>query len=131
MTSEPLILKWYEGPQEDRTGWFLRSVHPSGEFFGEITNTSRRSQWTITGAIAETDLQLLQDIIRDLRQRAVKPDHLDVKAGWVGLLAVGKVSKPEIVLRYYEGDEEFSEAARLFLKVIGILRPYVQSAEPG
>jgi hypothetical protein len=126
MTSEPLILKWYEGPPERRTGWFLRSVQPSGEFFGEVTSTARRAQRTITGTIAAADLQRLLDTIRDIRQKTAKADHLGVQAGWVGLLAAGKVARPEIILRYYEGDEQCSEAARLFLKVVDLLRPYIK-----
>ncbi len=126
MNTEPLIVKWNEGPQNDRITWFLRSVSTSGDFFGEITHFSNRLQRTLSGKILESDFQRLSSLVQEIRRYYLETDGETPKAGWHGLLAVGTLANPKILLHYYPG-EETSEPGRSFLKIIGILRPYVES----
>ena len=127
MTSElPFIVKWSEEVGQDRVNWFVRSVAPS-KFFGEVTVFSARLQTTIEGAFSDVDWETMRRLVIDIRRHVSDCATATNRDDWRGLLALGSLAKPEIILNYYKGSETSDEAARLFLDLVSILRRYVQS----
>jgi len=118
------IVKWFQGPHEDRVGWLLKCSRPSGKFFGEITDFSGRSQRTISGIMSEADFRNVCNLVDQIREQTPQPNPPLDKVGWSGLLALGTIARQEVVMRYYTINENKSTADDLFVEMINLLCKY-------
>ena len=75
----------------------------------------------------DSDLTTVQQLIQDIRQLGSQA-ATDSKGDGYAFLALGTRAKPEILYRYSKGSEVTSDRARLFLKIVDILRKYVESS---
>lgn len=124
MSDRPFCLRWVEGPLEAPIGWCLHRVNPSGTFFGEFTNHAGRFQRSGTGTIPQDEMQQLHGLVEDIKPfKSFAADRPNV----LGVLGIGPWSSSDIVFRFY-GEDEQTAGGRLFLKLVEILRPHLESA---
>jgi hypothetical protein len=126
-TDFPFLVQWSEGPADKRLTWWLkRSVKPNS-YYGEVTDWARRLQIGLEGPFVESDLTTVQQLIQDMRQLGSQT-ATDSNGDGYALLALGTRAKPDILFRYCKGSEATNDTARLFLRIIEILRKYVESS---
>jgi hypothetical protein len=120
----PFIVQWSEGAGDKCLNWWVKSVEPN-RFFGEITDCSRSLQINLEGLFLDGDLAEVEQLIQDIRRLCDQTPT--TSNGSYSLLALGTRTKPEIVFRYSKGSETTDESAALFLRIVDILRKYVES----
>ena len=137
---ERYVVKWYHGGEDGSEGstnereyaWYLLGVMEDGTFYGEIARHygdrmagvrgMAGKQITTTGKLSPGDAGRFCAIARQvISEGDERPGEL-----WTGLLAEGPPGSPSAIVRYVAGDEKTSSAAAAFLKLIAILRPYMQ-----
>ena len=69
---------------------------------------------------------MLFGMVDEIRHTQPQSSSAEVMEGWIGLLAYGSVGQAEVLLRYYEGDDNKSPLSQLFLLIINIIRKYVE-----
>jgi hypothetical protein len=124
MTSElPFIVQWSEGSGDNRVSWWIKNIQPD-RYFGEFTSYSPRAQANLEGVFSQADLDTLQRLIQEMRR--LRSDATDSKGDGYALLAMGTRSKPDILYRYASGAQTTEDKAQLFLKIVELLRKYVE-----
>jgi hypothetical protein len=117
----PFIVQWSDGPVDKRLTWWLKGVLPN-RYVGEITDWAAKQQIGLEGFFAAEDIATVRQLIQDIQSRPAAPGKTDGYA----LLALGTRSKPDILFRYSAGSEAVDETAQLFLRIVEILRRYVE-----
>lgn len=125
---ETIIVIWHEVTHAGRARWYLRGVDRDGAFYGEI-------QWealhtNVEGLLNDDDNQRLHAIVDRIRAESAEGGVDGNPEAWRGLLAAGPKAAPSLVLRYRQGDEDSSNAAKGFLQVVELLRNYLPVALP-
>jgi hypothetical protein len=125
METEPLCVIWKELVFDAKHVWYLRSLRPNGKLFGEVTDHTARNQWTVETEISSNSCRRIFDIAETISQLCSIANQDQVREGWIGVLARGLPSKPEILMRLYPESDEQTKSEILFLELIEILRPYL------
>jgi hypothetical protein len=123
-TELPFLVQWSEGPVDNRLTWWIKAFQ--NRYFGEVTDGVRRFQMNVEGSFEDGDLATVQQLIQDI-QHCSQVETVSQTDGYA-LLALGSRAKPEILLRYAKGSEATNEKARVFLRIVDILRKYVESS---
>lgn len=128
--AETIILKWQEDVSEGGQCWFLRGIRQDGFYFGETQQfeCGQGLQKTVEGQLSDADNDRFLATVERLSGAILDEGLSDRLDNWTGLFAYGPPNQPSVLLRYWKGDEEKSDAAGLFLEVIELFRPYLTDA---
>jgi hypothetical protein len=118
-----LILKWKEHCDDGEiVAWFIRGISPDGSYYGEVVRHEERRVLTVEGQLSTDDVKAIARIRTRFSFNAEAPPI--PYESFDGLLAMGEVSRPQVVYVYSQGAEENPDRDS-FLELIEILRPYL------
>jgi hypothetical protein len=120
---QDLILKWYESGLQGKVAWFIRRIQPSGDFYGEIRFVTLGFHRDVRGKLIPADTELIFSLAEEIARSHQLP--LEVSLGWRGLLAIGSITRPTVIFRHDEGDENSSRASACFIQIVNMMRPYM------
>ena len=120
-----IIVRWTDDNPEGTRHWFLRGIRSDGRFYGEVRQVRDEGGILsrIQGQLSKDDVELLHQLKKKIEGLSGRADV--GKTPYQGLLSLGTPTKPCVILRYQVGDESTLPAARLFIDIIDMLRPYV------
>ncbi len=118
MNADNIIVKWYTLPHH-ACHCFVRHLSPNGIFLGELVWTSPEHKLEVVEGILQSDAY--NEVIHLIE----KIQNLGSQGGspWVGLLATGDVSTPQILFTCRDDDASLS--ATYFWQITALLQPYL------
>jgi hypothetical protein len=119
----PIVVRWYDSSSHGKISWFFRGIREDGSFYGDVKNIKLHNN--IEGKLEEQDCVAVVNILYRLTHPSDAIVPLTLVNGWKGLLALGTIQNPEVIIYYCDGDELRNYDCKLFLDIISLLRKYV------
>ncbi|MCP4676283.1 MAG: hypothetical protein GY854_12385 [Deltaproteobacteria bacterium] len=117
-----VIIRW----NTSGDSWYIRGIGCDGTFYGEIRRKNLNSSElaNVDGCLSADDNDLLRKLVSEINEYEqgirLACDEYE------GLIAVGSISTPVVLLRYTEAQFKGSEISAKFKQIIELIRPYME-----
>ena len=122
LTSKTVILRW----NSNGDLWYIRGIDADGFFYGEIQKKRGDSSVLINveGRLSSDENALLRRLVVEInaydRELRIGSEEYE------GLLAIGHISSPEVLLKYSSATSNVLELSSKFKQIIELIAPYLK-----
>jgi hypothetical protein len=109
--------------------WYLRGIRDDGSFYGEIrfqtADPSRRIATSVDGRLSTAECQRMTELAAVIQQQPAPATPEPHFAALFERLSPTNAGDVRRLFEYRQGDEAWSEPARAFLELVGIIEQHL------